>query len=71
MIYWLFFSKDVFALDLVIKRIESYPGVRNVDVFIPISIEFHKEVIIKEIERKLIDKREGSLVAKEISNVVA
>jgi hypothetical protein len=50
-IYWLFFSKDVFALDSVIKRIESYPGVRKVDVFIPISMEFHKEVIIKEIEK--------------------
>ena len=70
-IYWLFFSKDVFALDSVIKRIESYPGVRKVDVFIPISIEYHKEVIIKEIERKLVEKREGSLEAKEISNVVA
>jgi DNA-binding Lrp family transcriptional regulator len=70
-IYWLFFSKDVFALDSVIKRIESYPGVRKVDVLIPISIEFHKEVIIKEIERKLGDKREVSLLAKEISNPVA
>ncbi len=56
MIYWLSFSKDVFALDPVIKIIESYPGVRKVDGFIPISIEFHKEVIIKEIERKLVDK---------------
>jgi hypothetical protein len=70
-IYWLFFSKDVFALDSVIKRIESYPGVRTVDVFIPISTEYHEEVIIKEIERKLVDKREESLWAKEISNVVA
>jgi DNA-binding Lrp family transcriptional regulator len=70
-IYWLFFSKDVFALDSVIKRIESYPGVRKVDVLIPISIEFHKEVIIKEVERKLVDKREVSLLAKEISNPVA
>jgi hypothetical protein len=35
------------------------------------SIEYHKEVIIKEIERKLVDKREGTLWAKEISNVVA
>jgi hypothetical protein len=60
----------VFALDSVIKRTESYPFVRKVDVFIPISIEFHKEVIIKEIERKLVDKRVRSLVAKEISNVV-
>jgi DNA-binding Lrp family transcriptional regulator len=70
-IYWLFFSKDVFALDSVIKRVESYPGVRKVDVLIPISIEFHKEVIIKEIERKLADKKEGSLVVKEIPNPVA
>lgn len=70
MIHWFFFSKDVFALDSVIKRIESYPGVRKVDVFIPISTEYHKEVIIKEIERKLVDKREESLWAKEVSNVV-
>ena len=70
-LYWLFFSKDVFALDSVIKRIESYPGVRKVDVFIPISIEYHKEAIIKEIEKRLVEKREGSLGAKEIPNVVA
>jgi len=70
-IYWLFFIKDVFALDSVIKRIESYPGVRKVDGIIPISIEYHKEVILKEVEKKLVDKREGSLSAKEISNVVA
>ena len=70
-IYWVFCSKDVFALDSVMKRIESYPGVRKVDVFIPISIEYHKEVIIKGIERKLVDKREESLEGKEIPNVVA
>ena len=68
-IYWLFFSKDVFALDSVIKGIESYPGVRKVDVFIPISIEYHKEVIIKEIERN--HERKKSLEEKEIPNVVA
>jgi DNA-binding Lrp family transcriptional regulator len=70
-IYWVFCSKDVFALDSVMKRIESYPGVRKVDVFIPISIEYHKEVIIKGIERKLVDKREGNLEGREIPNVVA
>jgi len=70
-IYWLFFSKDVFALDSVIKRIESYQEVKKVDVLIPISIEYHKEVLIKEIERKLVDKSEGSLWIKGISNVVA
>jgi DNA-binding Lrp family transcriptional regulator len=69
-IYWLFFSKDIFALDSVIKRIESYQGIRKVDVLIPISIEYHKEVLIKEIKRKLVDKKEGSVSAKEIPNVV-
>ena len=70
-IYWVFCSKDVFTLDSVMRRIESYPGVRKVDFFIPTRIEYHKEVIIKEIERKLVEKREGALEAKEISNVVA
>jgi hypothetical protein len=42
-----------------------------VDVLIPINIEYHKDVLIKEIERKLVDKREGSLWVKENSNVVA
>ena len=69
-IYWLFFSKDVFALDSIIKGIESHAGVRKVDVFIPISIEYHKEVIRKEIERKL-DERKRSLEEKKIPKVVA
>ena len=70
-IYWLYFSKDVFALDSVIKRIECYPGVRKVDIIIPISIEYHKGTLIKEIERMITDIREGNLRVKEISNVVA
>jgi hypothetical protein len=43
--YWLFFSKGVFALDSVIKRITSYPSVREVDVLIPLNIEYYKEVL--------------------------
>jgi hypothetical protein len=70
-IYWVFCSKDVFVLDSIMRRIESYPGVRKVDVFIPTGIEYHKEVVIKEIERKLVDKGEVSLEAKQIPNAVA
>jgi hypothetical protein len=66
-----FFSKNVFALDSVMRRIESYPGVRKVDVFITTRIEYHKEIIIKEIERKLVNERKRSLEAKEVPNVVA
>lgn len=66
-VYWLYIRKDVFALDSNVNRIESYPGVRKTDILIPSSIEYHKEVIIKEIERKLSDKMESPR-AKEISN---
>jgi hypothetical protein len=69
-VYWLYFSKDVFALDSIVKRIESYPGVRKVDVFILLTIDYHTEVIIKEIERNLADKREGNLWTNKISNAV-
>ncbi|HEX9320238.1 MAG TPA: winged helix-turn-helix transcriptional regulator [Nitrososphaeraceae archaeon] len=68
-IYWLFFSKDVFALNSVVRKVESYLGVKKVDFFIPISIDYHKELIKKEVERKLGDKRELNILAKEISNV--
>ena len=70
MIYWVFCTTDVFVLDSVLKRIESYTGVRKVDVFIPTHIEYHKEVIIREIERKLVEGKR-SLEDKEIPNVVA
>jgi DNA-binding Lrp family transcriptional regulator len=67
-IYWLYFSKDVFALDSIVKRIESYPGVEKTDVYIPISIKYHTEVIMKEIEKKLLS-REGHLIwTNELSN---
>jgi DNA-binding Lrp family transcriptional regulator len=67
-VYWLYFSKDVFALDSIAKRIESYPGVKKTDVYIPISIEYHTEVITKEIEKKLLNK-EGQLIwTNELSN---
>ena len=69
-VYWLYFSKDVFALDSIVKRIESFPGVKKTDVFIPISIEYHKEVILKEIERKLHNKEGQSIWTKKLSNVV-
>jgi DNA-binding Lrp family transcriptional regulator len=69
-VYWLYFSKDVFALDSIVKRIESFPGVKKTDVFIPISIEYHKEVILKEIERKLLNKEGQSIWTKKLSNVV-
>jgi hypothetical protein len=69
-VYWLYFSKDVFALDSLVKRIESYPGVKKADAFIPISIEYHKEVILKEIERKLLNKEGQNIWTKKLSNVV-
>jgi len=51
---------------------ESYPGGRKVDVFIPNHRECDKDIIVKEIERSCQRKEERELlVDKQIPNLVA
>jgi DNA-binding Lrp family transcriptional regulator len=57
MIYWLCCAKDVFVLDSVIKAMESYLGVRKVNISFPIHKEYHEEVVTKNIQRRLKDGR--------------
>jgi DNA-binding Lrp family transcriptional regulator len=53
MIYWLCCTKDVFVLDSVVKAMESYLGVRKVDISFPIHKEYYEEVVTKNIQRRL------------------
>jgi hypothetical protein len=53
MIYWLYCTKDVFVLDSVVKALESYLGVRKVDISFPIHKEYYEEVVTKNIQRRL------------------
>jgi len=69
-VYWLYFSKDVFALDSIVKRMESYPGIKKTEVYIPISIEYHKGIVTKEIERILLNKEGQRIWNQGLSNIV-
>jgi hypothetical protein len=46
-------SEDVFKIESIRSRIESFRGVKGANVFIPIQIEYNQDSIVKAIERKL------------------
>lgn len=63
-------SKDTRALDSFALRLKSYTAVKKVDVFITTRIDYHQNVILNEIDKKLNHaKRSKSLILKEIPNI--
>jgi hypothetical protein len=56
MLIFILCSKDKIALDSFTRKLESYVEVKRVDVFITTGIEYFKDVIIREIERKIQTK---------------
>ncbi len=50
-------SKDVFTLDSILTRIESYEGVKKAEMALPIRAETHYEWITRGINRKLATER--------------
>ncbi len=50
-------SRDVLTMDSILRRIESYEGVKKVEMVLPIRIEVHYEWITREINKKLATER--------------
>ena len=50
------FGNDVFAIDSMFKKILSFQEVRNAELYVFTTIKYHKDWIIKEIDRKLESK---------------
>ncbi len=50
------FGNDVFAIDSMFKKILSFQEVRNAELYIFTTIKYHKDWIIREIDRKLESK---------------
>jgi hypothetical protein len=48
-----YFTRDVFVLDSIIKKIESSPGVKKVILFFPTLCEYYNEEITKFVQKKL------------------
>jgi DNA-binding Lrp family transcriptional regulator len=46
------FGNDVFAIDSMFKKILSFQEVKNAELFVFTTIKYHKDWIIREIDRK-------------------
>jgi hypothetical protein len=50
------FGNDVFAIDSMFKKILSFQEVRKAELYVFTTIKYHKDWIIREIDRKLKSK---------------
>ena len=55
------FGNDVFAIDSMFKKILSFQEVKNAELFVFTTIKYHKDWIIREIDRKSESKSHISL----------
>jgi DNA-binding Lrp family transcriptional regulator len=47
------FGNDVFAIDSMFKKILSFQEVTNAELYVFTTIKYHKDWIVREIDRKL------------------
>jgi DNA-binding Lrp family transcriptional regulator len=50
------FGNDVFAIDSMFKKILSFQEVKNAELYVFTTIKYHKDWIVREIDRKLESK---------------
>jgi DNA-binding Lrp family transcriptional regulator len=50
------FGNDVFAIDSMFKKILSFQEVRSAELYVFTTIKYHKDWIVREIDRKLESK---------------
>lgn len=60
-------SDDVFKIEGIRARIESFDGVREASVFFPIRLEYPQQWIVKAIDRKLRGAAEGRFAQITVS----
>jgi DNA-binding Lrp family transcriptional regulator len=46
-------SDDVFKIESIRSRVESFDGVKEANIFLPIRIDYNQDMIVKAIERRL------------------
>lgn len=57
-ITFLLFSQDIFTADSILKKVESYNGVKSVELFVLTDTTSYDGWILREIDRKLKQKEE-------------
>jgi DNA-binding Lrp family transcriptional regulator len=51
------FGENVFTIDFVLARVESFEGVKNAYVYILTKLQYYNDWIIREIDERLLPKR--------------
>jgi hypothetical protein len=46
-------SEDVFKIEQIRSQVESFEEVKEVNIFLPITITYNQELIVKAIEQKI------------------
>jgi hypothetical protein len=52
-INFLLFSQDIFAADVILKKVESFDGVKRVELFVLTDTTSYDEWVLIEIDKKL------------------
>ena len=54
LLIFVLFGENVFMIDFILSRVDSFEGVKNVDVYILTKWQYYDDWIIKEINRRLL-----------------
>ena len=51
---YVLFAENVFSVDSILSKIDSFEGVKSADVYIRIKWQYYEDWIIREIDKRLL-----------------
>jgi hypothetical protein len=49
---FILFGENVYTIDSVLVKVDSFEGVKNADVYVLTKLEYHNDWIIREIDKR-------------------
>jgi hypothetical protein len=57
LLIFVLFGENVFTVDSVLAKVDSFEGVRNTDVYILTKLQYYNDWVIREIDERLLTQR--------------
>ncbi len=54
---FIIFGENVFTIDFVLAKVDTFEGVKKADVYILTKLEYYNDWIIREIDETLLPER--------------
>ena len=64
LLIFVLFAENVFMIDMVLAKVDSFESVRNADVCILTKLQYYNDWIIRAIDERLLTQRPGTRDAK-------